>query len=189
MIRQGQKAGLEARIGGIEFLSRFYDIYAHSVRNLGTPVFSRRLFENLLVEFGQSCRIFTIWREGKMMAGVMTFFFRDRVMPYYGGALKEAFCYAVNDFMYWELMQYAAQKGYKIFDFGRSKRGSGSYDFKRHWGFEPMPLAYQYHLVWQKSIPDLSPFNPKFSLAIKIWRHLPVSLTKLIGPLIAKQLG
>ncbi len=182
MIRQGEKAGLSVRIGGLEFLRSFYDVYAHSVRNLGTPVFSISLFRSVLEEFGNAARILTVWRDDRLMAGVLALFFRDRVMPYYGGAYREALAYAANDFMYWELMQYAAQKGYRVFDFGRSKRGTGAFDFKRHWGFEPQPLAYQYHLVTQSSLPDRSPMNPKYALAIAVWKRLPVPLTKWLGP-------
>jgi len=186
MIRQGEKHGLSAEIGGEEFLKDFYHIYAHSVRNLGTPVFPLRLFAHLLQEFGPACRILAVLREGEMLAAVMTFFFRERVMPYYGGALRNAFQYAVNDFMYWSLMCYAGERGYKIFDFGRSKKGTGSYDFKRHWGFEPTPLPYQYYLVRQKRMPDLNPQNPRFSLAIQLWKGMPLWLARWLGPKVVR---
>jgi FemAB-related protein (PEP-CTERM system-associated) len=186
MIRQGEKHGLIAQVGGEEFLKGFYHIYAHSVRNLGTPVFPLKLFANLLREFGPACRILVVFREGQMVAGVMTFFFRDQVMPYYSGALQDAFRYAVNDFMYWSLLCHGAEQGYRSFDFGRSKQGTGSYDFKRHWGFEPAPLTYQYCLVRQKTVPDQNPLNPQFSLAIRTWRHLPLWLTKALGPKIVR---
>jgi FemAB-related protein (PEP-CTERM system-associated) len=186
MIRQGEKYGLTAQIGGEELLKDFYRIYSHSVRNLGTPVFPRRLFENLAAQFGSACRILGVFHEGRMVAGVLTFFFRQEVLPYYGGALKEAFRYAVNDFMYWNLMCYAAENGYKIYDFGRSKKGTGSYDFKRHWGFEPQPLAYQYHLVKQKNMPNMNPLNSWFSAPIWIWKRTPWKLTQWLGPKVVK---
>jgi FemAB-related protein (PEP-CTERM system-associated) len=186
MIRQGDKHGLVARVGGEEFLKGFYHIYAQSVRNLGTPVYPFKLFVNLLHEFGPACRILAIFHEEQMVAGVMTFFFRDQVMPYYGGALPQALGYAVNDFMYWRLLCYGAEQGYRSFDFGRSKQGTGSYDFKRHWGFEPKVLPYQYHLVRQKTLPDQNPLNPKFSLAIETWKHLPLWLTQKLGPTLVQ---
>jgi FemAB-related protein (PEP-CTERM system-associated) len=186
MIRQGDKYGLVARMGGEEFLKGFYHIYAHSVHNLGTPVFPRKFFANLLREFGSACRILAVFHDEHMVAGVMTFFFRDQIMPHYGGALRDAFQYAVNDFMYWNLLCYGAEQGYRIFDFGRSKQGTGSYDFKRHWGFEPTPLAYQYYLVRQKTLPDQNPLNPRFSLAIQTWKQLPFGLTQWLGPSIVK---
>jgi FemAB-related protein (PEP-CTERM system-associated) len=173
-------------MGGEEFLKGFYQIYAHSVRNLGTPVLPMRFMVNLLREFGPACRILAIFHEEHMVAGVMTFFFRDQVMPYYGGALRHAFRYAVNDFMYWHLLCYGAELGYRIFDFGRSKKGTGSYDFKRHWGFEPTPLAYQYHLVRQKTIPDQNPLNPRFALAIQTWKRMPLWLSRWLGPRVVR---
>ena len=186
MIRQGDKHGLTAQMGGEEFLKGFYHLYAHSVRNLGTPVFPVRFMANLLREFGPACRILAVFHEEQMVAGVMTFFFRDQVMPYYGGALRHALRYAVNDFMYWHLLCYGAEQGYRVFDFGRSKKGTGSYDFKRHWGFEPTPLAYQYHLVRQKTMPDQNPLNPRFALAIQAWKRMPLWLSRWLGPRVVR---
>lgn len=186
MIRQGEKHDLTTQIGGEELLASFYKVYAHSVRNLGTPVYPLRLFKNLLQEFGPACKILGVFHGKEMLSGVMTFFYREEVLPYYGGALKEAFRFAVNDFMYWKLMCYGAENGYKVFDYGRSKVGSGSYDFKRHWNFEPMPLPYQYYLVKQKALPNLSPMNPKFSLPIEVWKRLPLWLSCWVGPKIIR---
>ena len=185
-IRIGVKSGLTSEVGREELLDPFYALYSHSVRNLGTPVFPRSLFANLLSEFGEACRILLVRREGRPVAAVLTFFFRDEVLPYYGGARREEFRYAVNDFMYWSLIEYGMKQGYKIFDFGRSKKGSGSYDFKRHWGFEPTPLHYQYHLIRQRSIPDLNPRNPKFSLAIELWKRMPLWLSQRLGPALVR---
>ncbi len=182
MVRQGDKHGLKARVGGEELLDEFYAVYSSSVRNLGTPVFPRRWIEHLLDEFGAACRILGVFHEKTMVAGVMTFFFRDQVMPYYGGAYPWAFQYAANDFMYWKLLCYGAEHGFKVFDFGRSKKGTGPYDFKRHWGFEPTPLPYQYHLVTQKTLPNLNPTNPMLSLPIELWKRLPLPLSQWLGP-------
>ncbi|MEO5656436.1 MAG: FemAB family XrtA/PEP-CTERM system-associated protein [Nitrospiria bacterium] len=182
MIRQGEQAGLTARIGGGEWLNEFYHVYAQSVRNLGTPVYPQSLFRHLLDELGPACRIMVVFREGRVIAGVLTLFFRDQVLPYYGGALRGAFQYAANDFMYWRLLSYAGEQGYKVFDFGRSKVDSGPYHFKRHWGFEPTPLPYEYYLAGQRAIPDLSPRNPKFSAAIACWKRLPFGMTTWLGP-------
>ena len=186
MIRKGEKAGLTSKVGGMEFLDQFYNVYSRSVKNLGTPVFPKDLFRNLLNQFGDSCRILGVFMNDRMVAGVMTFFFRNEILPYYGGALKETFRYAVNDFMYWRLMCYGAERGCRIFDFGRSKKGTGPYDFKRHWGFEPTPLMYQYHLVGQKELPDVNPLNPSFSLPIRLWKKLPLKMTQWLGPRIVR---
>lgn len=185
-IRVAMKHGLESRIGERDLLPAFYDVYSQSVRNLGTPVFPRRLFENLLDEFRPHAKILGVFHDGEMVAGVLTFFFRDQVLPYYGGAVRRAFPLAANDFMYWSLMRHGREGGYKVFDFGRSKVDSGSYHFKRHWGFEPAPLAYQYCLIRQTRLPDLTPRNPAFAWPIRLWRRLPLRLTQWIGPKLVR---
>jgi FemAB-related protein (PEP-CTERM system-associated) len=185
-IRIALKHGLTHRLGGPELLQDFYRVYSHSVRNLGTPVFPRSLFASLMEELGDAGQILGVYHAGRMVAAVLTFFHRDQVLPYYGGALKEAFPLAVNDYMYWSLMGEAAARGCRVFDFGRSKRESGSYHFKRHWGFEPTPLTYQYHLVRTREVPDLSPRNPRFSLPIRVWKRLPLPLAEWLGPHIVR---
>ncbi|MGH7752350.1 MAG: FemAB family XrtA/PEP-CTERM system-associated protein, partial [Gemmatimonadales bacterium] len=156
MTRQGLKHGLRAEFD-LCHLDRFWHIYAHSVHALGSPVFPRRLFRSIAREFGKDCELLTIWKGAAPVSGVLTLSFEDRVLPYYGGALRGALPYAVNDFMYWELVCHAAGAGYRIFDFGRSREGTGSYHFKRHWGFEPVPLPYQYILLDGARMPDLNP--------------------------------
>lgn len=187
MTRQGAKFGLRAEFGP-EHLDGFYDIYAASVHTLGSPVFPRGLFHAIAQEFGKDCELLTVWKDERMVAGVLSLLYEDQILPYYGGALREAFQYAVNDFMYWELMCHAAQAGFRVFDFGRSREGTGPYDFKRHWGFEPVPLPYQYVLRGGAALPNLSPANPKMRLAIETWKRLPLGLTKRIGPTLTKYL-
>ncbi len=188
MIRQGAKNGLRSQVGREELLDDFYDVYATSVRNLGTPVLPKRLFAEFLLEFPSASDILLI-RHGRRAAGaVMSFYFRDTVMPYYGGAYPEFYRAGVNNFMYWELMRSAAGRGLTRFDFGRSKRGTGSYDFKRGWGMAETPLSYKILLVRAKQAPNLNPMNPKFRPAIEVWKRLPLGVTKLIGPMIVKYL-
>ena len=186
-IRQGNKHGLRAEFGP-EHLDGFYEVYAHSVRNLGSPVFPRALFQVIVKAFDKECQVLTIWHERKMVAGVLSLSYKDRILPYYGGALREGFQYSANDFMYWELMRYAAREGYRIFDFGRSRVGTGSYHFKRHWGFEPRPLPYQYLLVRAKSLPDVNPSNPRLRWAIEAWKRMPFRFTKTVGPWLTRYL-
>lgn len=188
MVRQGIKFNLESQLGGEELLADFYRVYTTSLRNLGTPAFSYHYFELLLKEFKQQCRILTVQYQGNVAAAVLTFFFKDQVLPYYGGGLPEFCQYAVYDFMYWELMRHARQLGFKIFDFGRSKRGTGAFDFKRHWGFEPQPLPYQYYLPKGGSIPDINPLNPKLQIFISAWKNLPLPVANFLGPKIIKYL-
>jgi FemAB-related protein (PEP-CTERM system-associated) len=187
MVRKGIKAGLVSRTD--PDLKTFYEIYSQSVRNLGTPVFSLSYFRELMREFGSRCEILTVYSGSTPLAAVMSFYFRDEVLPFYGGGTAAAREHRANDFMYWELMRRCAARGIRVFDFGRSKRDSGSYHFKRHWGFEEQPLHYQYHLARSRQMPDLSPANPKYSLAISVWQRLPLRVTQWLGPLIARSLG
>ena len=120
---------------------------------------------------------------------MLNFYFRDEVLPYYGGGTQQARSVAGNDFMYWEVMERARQRGCRIFDYGRSKKGTGAYDFKTYWGFEPEQLHYEYFLVRLKEMPNLSPTNPKYAKAIELWRKMPLKITQLVGPPVAKYLG
>ncbi len=168
---------------------RFYAMYSESVRNLGTPVLSKKYYQALLDVFGDQCRVLTILDKGEPVSSVLNFYFKDQVLPFYGGGPARARACKANDFMYWELMRLSVAQGIKVFDFGRSKDGAGSYRFKKHWGFTPEPLHYRFHLINAKSMPDLSPVNPKYQMAIKTWQKLPLPVTHMIGPIIARNLG
>jgi FemAB-related protein (PEP-CTERM system-associated) len=187
MVRKGIGLGLEARHGnGID---AFYPIYAESMRNLGTPVLPRNYYTRLQQTFADKCEITTVLHQGKPVAAVMSFYFRDEVHPYYGGSVASARGLAANDFMYWALMQRAVERGARLFDFGRAKQDSGSYHFKRHWNFEPEPLPYAYHLRQAKSVPNISPTNRKYGLFVKAWQRLPLPVSNRLGPWLARDLG
>ena len=187
MVRKGIKAGLKSEIDdGVE---RFFAAYADSVHRLGTPVFPKRYFQILREVFGPDCEVLTVTHDGQLVAGVLSFYFRDEVLPYYGGGTASARDVAGNDFMYWDLMRRACERGIRVFDYGRSKRGTGSFDFKKNWGFEPQPLHYEYLLVKGKRVAEHNPLNPKYRLFIKLWQRLPLPLANLIGPHIVKSLG
>ena len=187
MIRQGLKYGLRSEVG-LRHLEGFWGVYAQSVHALGSPVFPRRLFHAIAREFGKDCELLTVWKDDVLLSGVLTLFFEDQVLPYYGGALRQGLPYAVNDFMYWELFCHAAKLGCRVFDFGRSREGTGAYQFKRHWGFEPSPLPYQYVLRDGAEMPDVSPANSRMRLAVRAWRRMPLSVTKVVGPRLTKYL-
>lgn len=187
MVRAGIKAGLTGVVD--ESIERFYRAYSESVRNLGTPVFPKRYFQILKQVFGDACEILVIEHEGRLVAGVMSFYYKDEVLPYYGGGTELARELKGNDFMYWEVMRRAVDKGCKVFDYGRSKEGTGSYRFKKHWGFEPEPLFYEVDLVKAEKIPEINPLNPKYQLFIAAWKLLPLPVSQIIGPWLAKDLG
>ncbi len=187
MVRKGIAAGLQSC--QTEDWQRFFRVYAESVRNLGTPVFSPRFFAALCEEFPAAVELSMVTHAGRDIAGVMSFYFRDEVLPYYGGSRAQARDLKGNDFMYWDLMARAAARGVRVFDFGRSKIGTGAYDFKRNWGFEPTPLHYEYHLVTAHSIPDHNPNNPRYRYLIAAWKRMPLPLANTVGPLLARHLG
>ncbi|HKS88882.1 MAG TPA: FemAB family XrtA/PEP-CTERM system-associated protein [Stellaceae bacterium] len=187
MVRKGMQNGLRSEVD--RDTDRLHRIYAESVRNLGTPVFSRRYFRLLAERFRDCSETLTIVDGERPIASVLSFFFRDEVLPYYGGGTAEARQRAANDFMYWEVMRRAALRGARLFDFGRSKFGTGSFDFKKFWGFTPEPLHYQYRLRPGCPIPDHNPLNPKYRLLIAAWKRLPLPVANLLGPPIVRGIG
>ena len=187
VVRKGIKAGLvgEADPGW----QRLYRVYSESVRNLGTPVFSANYFRILREVFAKDCNVLMITHQGQDIAGVMSFYFKDQVLPYYGGSVAQARALKGNDFMYWELMRRSGEQGIRIFDYGRSKEGTGPYSFKKNWGFTPEPLSYEYFLVKSKAMPDINPLNPKYRFFVNNWKKLPLPVANFIGPMLSKSLG
>jgi len=187
MVRKGMRNELRSQID--DGVDQLYRVYSESVRNLGTPVFPKSYFRLLMEEFSGCCDIVTVTCGRKAAASVLNFYFRDEVLPFYGGGVQEARALAANDFMYWEVMRRACERGCRIFDFGRSKIGTGSYAFKCNWGFEPTPLVYQYRLAPGRSVPDLNPLNPKLALFVAVWKRLPLPVAAWLGPRIVRGIG
>lgn len=188
MVRKGIQEGLLSQWD--ESTERLYRVYSESVRNLGTPVFSAKYLRILREVFGKDCDVLVITHDGRDVAAVMNFYFRDEVIPYYGGSTAAARTIkGVNHFMYWELMRHSGDRGYRLFDFGRSKAGTGPFTFKKNFGFEPQPLPYEYYLVTSDTVPDVNPLNPKYRLMINVWTKLPLPVANFIGPFLARSLG
>ena len=189
MVRNAIKKGLVSETGH-HLLPQFYKILALNYHRLGTPIFPKKFFKNFLTEYKENADILLVkTQEGELAAAVLFFIYKGQMVPYYAGSDFSYRRLGPNDFMYWELMKLAVGKKCTIFDFGRSKEGTGSFSFKKHWGFTPQPLAYQYHLVKAKELPNLSPANPKYQKKIQMWQKMPHSLTKLLGPFISKNLA
>lgn len=191
MVRKGIKNGLRSEIDADA--GRFFALYADNVHRHGTPAFSRRYFEALLQVFAADCEVLTVvdgaTGSGRPLSSVLSFYFRDEVLPYYAGDEVSARELAANDFKYWELMRRSCERGLKVFDYGRSKQGTGSFAFKKNWGFEPQPLFYEYCLYRRDSIPQNNPSNAKYRLLIETWRRLPIGVANWLGPLIVRHLG
>ncbi len=188
MVRKGIKNGLtSARDEGVD---RFFALYADNVHRHGTPAMPRRYFQALKREFGADCQVLTVSSaEGRPVSSVLSFFFRDEVLPYYAGDSEAARDLAANDFKYWELMRLSCARGLKTFDYGRSKQGTGSFAFKKNWGFEPTPLHYEYCLYKRNAVPQNNPSNAKYRLLIEAWRRMPIGMANWLGPFVVRSLG
>ena len=188
MIRKGAKNGLTAQVD--DDAQRFFALYADNMHRHGTPPFARSYFDRLLATFGDACEVQTVVdASGTAVSSVLSFYFRDEILPYYAGDTPDARDLAANDYKYWELMRRACERGIRVFDYGRSKRTTGSFSFKKNWGFEPVPLAYESRLVNATSLPQNNPLNPKYQAMIAIWRKLPRPLVNALGPHIVRGLG
>ena len=188
MVRKGIKNGLTTDIE--RDVERFFALYADNVHRHGTPAMPKRYFKALMAEFGQDCEVLTVVSpDGRALSSVMSFYFRDEVLPYYAGDDESARDLAANDFKYWELLRRACARGLKVFDYGRSKKGTGSYAFKKNWGFEPQQLNYSYRLYKRDAIPQNNPSNAKYKLLIATWRRMPIGLANWLGPFVVRNLG
>lgn len=185
MIRKAEKANLSIRRGP-ELIDEFYRLFAINMRRLGTPVFPRSLFTSLLEEYGKQIDVLIVYAGGRPVASAVSYIFRDSLHPYYIGGVPLARDLAANNLLWWELMKFAAQSGMNTFDFGRSKKGTGAYAFKKKWNPTITDLDYQVFLVKRKTAPNFSPANPKFELATHVWSRLPLFLTNRLGPRIVR---
>ena len=188
MVRKGIKNELVSHIDPT--VDRFFALFADNVHRHGTPAMPKKYFQALQKEFGNDCEVLTVTtKDGKPLSSVLSFYFRDEVLPYYAGDDEAARDLAANDFKYWELMRRACARGLKVFDYGRSKLGTGPYAFKKNWGFEPKPLHYEFCLYKRDSIPQNNPNNAKYKLMISTWRRMPLALANWLGPFIVRNLG
>lgn len=187
VVRKALEQGFEIAIE--RSVRPFFELYARTVRDHGTPVLPSRYFASLLSVFGEACEILTVRKDGRPVSSVLSFYFRDRVMPYYTGSLVEARRSGANDMMYWALMRRAVERGRTVFDFGRSKVGTGPYSFKSNWGFSPRPITHQYLLLKRETVPNLNPTNPRYAGVIAAWRRLPLPIANAISPFISRSLA
>lgn len=191
-VRKGVKlaAAGEIEISRGDDVDLFYDLYADACRTHGTPIYPRRFAQAVWREFAPASEIMFIRAGGKPIYAVWTFFFRDRTMPYYIGANAQlARAHHAYDYGMYRVMLRALERGARNFDFGRSKYGTGAFENKTYWGFEPRPLPYSYALVSARQMPDVNPNNPKFSRVVSAWKRLPLPVANVAGPLLAPHLA
>ena len=185
-IRKGTKNGLEFKFGRKELLRDFYEVLCRGWRDLGTPIYHFSFFENIVDTFGDSIEIYLVMYEGKPIATALVGFFKKTVEGMWLATLKDFAKLQTNYFQYWEMVKRACERGYELFHFGRSTVESGGQFFKEKWNAVPTPLYWYYHLNAMKNLPELNKENPKYDFPIKIWQQLPLWMTKIIGPPIAK---
>lgn len=188
-VRKALAAGLTVTIGSDAEARDHYAVYAASVRNLGTPVFPRRLFDAVRHRFGADADILTVRAAGRPVASVLSLYHCGTVMPYWGGGIREARGLRANELMYFALMRHARERGCTRFDFGRSKTGSGAFAYKRHWGFAPQPLAYAVRTGDGAAPREIDPTSPRYRARIEAWKRLPLWIANIAGPPIARGLG
>jgi FemAB-related protein (PEP-CTERM system-associated) len=187
VVRKAIESSLSISVG--RDVRAFFQVYSESMRNLGTPMFPKRYFDLLLTTFPDNCDIVVIRDEYVPVSAVMNFYYGDTVLPYYGGGTAKARSNGANDLLYWTVMRDASARGYRQFDFGRSKAGTGAFSFKKNWGFEPAWLEYEYWIPSGGKIPEKNPTNPLFANLSKVWKKLPVPVANFIGPFLIRGLG
>jgi serine/alanine adding enzyme len=188
-IKRPEKVGMYIKSGREEELESFYDVFSTNMRDLGTPVYSKEFFKNILEEFPETTRINTVYAKmGTPVASGFLVGFKEILEIPWASSLRCYNQYSSNMLLYWSALTFACENGHKIFDFGRSTPGEGTYKFKEQWGAKPIQLYWHYWMRNGGPLPELNPKNPKYQLAIKIWQKLPVSLTRFLGPRIVKNL-
>ncbi len=187
-VRKAEKSGLTASIGGRDRLAEFYDVFAQNMRDLGTPVYSRRFFEEVLEQNPEATRVIVVSKGQTPVAAGITYQYNDTIEVPWASSLQEHLALCPNNLLYWTILQDAVDRGLRYLDFGRSTPNEGTYRFKQQWGAEPHPMHWEYCLLNGSTMPDQSPKNAKFRYAIAAWQRLPVGMTRILGPYIVRSI-
>jgi FemAB-related protein (PEP-CTERM system-associated) len=185
-IRKAEKSGLTAHSGGAELLEEFYTVFARNMRDLGTPVYGRAVFEQILRTFPDSARLHVVRLGRTPVAGGLTVRGRARLEIPWASSVRDYNSLCPNHLLYWHAIQHAIATGCDVFDFGRSTPGEGTFKFKEQWGAQPVPLHWEYLLNGTDQIPDTNPDNPKYARLVETWKRLPVWLATTVGPHIVR---
>lgn len=187
-IKRARRETPELLSGGVDLLDDFYTVFALNMRDLGTPVYSKEFFSKILQAFPTDSRLIVLRLNGKPVSAAFLLAFKQTMEIPWASTLREVNPFSMNMLLYWEVLRYAIERRADSFDFGRSSRDAGTHKFKKQWGAQEVPLYWHYWLQDGGELPQLNPDNPKYRLAINVWRRLPVALTKLIGPPLVKNL-
>jgi FemAB-related protein (PEP-CTERM system-associated) len=188
MVRRALKQGLTTEVA--PNLDAFFDLYLQNARAHGTPALPKAFFAELIASLGDKLDILFVKDvSGRAVSCIMNFYAHGDIHAGFAGEAADARFSSANDLKYWALMVHAVQRGCTVFDFGRSKVGTGSYSFKKLWGFEAQSLAYSYPYLPGGNVPQNNPTNAKYAIAINVWKRLPLWLVNFIGPRIIHGLG
>ena len=185
LVRKGQKHDLKAAWGGEELLPDFYTVFSHNMRDLGTPVYGKRLFRCALRQFPGQAELCVVRADDRAVAAALLLHGEGVTEVPSASALKEFNRTSANMLLYWNLLERALARGQAVFDFGRSTPDSGTFHFKKQWGAQPEPAEWQYYRR-SGAVSDVRPDNPRYQRLIRLWQRLPVSLTRLLGPAIVR---
>ena len=187
-VRKAQKDGLTSATGGGELVDQFYDVFARNMRDLGTPVYSKRLFSETLRLFPSAAQVYTV-RSGNMtVAAAIAIRHGDTVLVPWASSLREYRHQSPNTLLYWTMLERASTSGVRVFDFGRSSPDSGTHHFKLQWGAQETRLHWEYVLLRGQKPPDQGTSNPKFGVAIQAWKRLPLWAANRFGPLLVRNI-
>jgi serine/alanine adding enzyme len=187
-IRKGEKSQLSVSNGGVEMLDDFYAVFAHNMRDLGTPVYAKRFFDEILRTFPGTSRLFVVYHESRPVAASLVYWHRSMAEVPWASALRSSNPLSANVLLYWHMLKFSIERGFTVFDFGRSTPNAGTFHFKRQWGAQPLELVWEYWNAGGAPPPSMNPDNPKFDLAIRIWQRLPVSVATAIGPHVIRNI-
>ena len=186
-VRKAAKAGAVFSVEGIEALGEFYRVFGQNMRDLGTPVYSMTFFRNVL-RSAKYPSILLVRREGRAVAGAIALCSRERIeLPWICSDYTQA-AHQVNEYLYWSSIEWACGAGARELNLGRCSVDSGTYRFKMQWNPEVRPLFWYYWLAFGSELPDLSPTNSKYALAVRCWQWMPVSLANRLGPWIVRNI-
>jgi len=187
-VRKAEKSGLTSAGGGAELLDEFYQVFARNMRDLGTPVYGRRWFLEVLTAFPDSTRLFVVRHAGRPVAASLVHWYAGTAEVPWASSLRESNPLCANVLLYWQMLRAAIERGDRTFDFGRSTPDEGTYHFKKGWGAEPRDLVWEYWTAGGRQLPDMGPANPKFGLAIRAWQRLPVRVATALGPHVVRNI-
>ena len=187
-VRKGEKSNLQPRNGGLDLLPAFYDVFSRNMRDLGTPVYGASFFAQVLTRFDRESRVFVVTHEGRPVAASIVHWHGATIEVPWASSLREFNPLCANVLLYWEMLRFAIERGFRTFDFGRSTPGENTYRFKSQWGAQPRELVWEYWLADGKALPELNPKNPKFAFAVRTWQRLPVAIATKFGPYVVRNI-